>query len=134
VVAATTSPPTTKARSSTRTATALTTPISVVGGLCFNVCFSQLEPKPLFVLSARFMLLGSFFTWVYFLLESFFSPSGGGDKKLGRYTRNSVAYYSTIQPSSRLYWRWSSTGNSGANPPRACADLTTNTPHSSHTR
>jgi hypothetical protein len=26
----------------------------------------------LFVLSARFMLLGSFFTWVYFLLEPFF--------------------------------------------------------------
>jgi hypothetical protein len=23
-----------------------TTPISVVGGLCFNACFSQLEPKP----------------------------------------------------------------------------------------
>jgi hypothetical protein len=24
----------------------LTTPISVVGDLCFNACFSQLEPKP----------------------------------------------------------------------------------------
>jgi hypothetical protein len=46
VVAATTSPPTTKTRSSTRTTTALTTPISVVGDLCFNACFSQLEPKP----------------------------------------------------------------------------------------
>jgi hypothetical protein len=34
VVAATTSLPTTMARSSTRTTTALTTPISVVGGLC----------------------------------------------------------------------------------------------------
>jgi hypothetical protein len=33
-------------RPSTRTTTALTTPISVVGGLSFNACFSELEPKP----------------------------------------------------------------------------------------
>jgi hypothetical protein len=41
-------PLTTKARSSTRTITALTTPISVVGGLCFDARFSQLiaEPEP----------------------------------------------------------------------------------------
>jgi hypothetical protein len=36
----------TKMRSSTRTTTALATPISVVEDLCFNACFSQLEPKP----------------------------------------------------------------------------------------
>jgi hypothetical protein len=46
VVAAITSPPTTKARSSTRTTTTLATPISVIGDLSFNTCFSQLEPKP----------------------------------------------------------------------------------------
>jgi hypothetical protein len=46
VVAASTSPPTTKTRSSTRTTATPTTPISVVGDLCFNACFSQLEPKP----------------------------------------------------------------------------------------
>jgi hypothetical protein len=46
VVAATTSSPTTKARSSTRTTTALTTPTSGVGDYFFDACFSQLEPKP----------------------------------------------------------------------------------------
>jgi hypothetical protein len=46
VVAATTSPPTTKTRSSTRTTATPTIPISVVGDLCFDACFSQLEPKP----------------------------------------------------------------------------------------
>jgi hypothetical protein len=46
VVAATTSPPTTKTRSSTRTTTTPVKSISMVGDLCFNACFSQLEPKP----------------------------------------------------------------------------------------
>jgi hypothetical protein len=46
VLAATTSPPKTKTRSSTRTTTALATHVSGVGGLFFNVCFSQLDPKP----------------------------------------------------------------------------------------
>jgi hypothetical protein len=66
VVAATTSPPTTKARSSTGTTTTLTTLMSVVGDLCFNACFSQLEPKP---------------------------PSGGQTKELDTITEKSTTKY-----------------------------------------
>jgi hypothetical protein len=40
----------------------------------FSLAGSFRCPFLLFVLSARFMLLGSFFTWVYFLLEPFLTP------------------------------------------------------------
>jgi hypothetical protein len=45
-------------------------------GVSFFGCFSALlvlsDASSFFCFLARFMLLGSFFTWVYFLLEPFF--------------------------------------------------------------
>jgi hypothetical protein len=40
---------------------------------CFQPSWFFQMPLPSFCFVARFMLLGSFFTWVYFLLEPFFS-------------------------------------------------------------
>jgi hypothetical protein len=67
-------PPTTRARSGTRTTIALTTLNNVAGGLCSDMCLSQLEPVP--------PSEGAHKKDLYFihLVLEYAHPSGGGCK------------------------------------------------------
>jgi hypothetical protein len=75
---------------------------------CFQPCWFFQMPLPSFVLSARFMLLGSFFTWVYFLLEPFFeslsssTSSHHGEERPVIFLSNSISSISSLMAAAQL--------------------------------